>query len=496
MRLWALRLLADRRQLLSGQVYEIVHSLTRTSGPEFISQLAASLQRLPTKQALPLLAQILLNEQYTSDPYIPSQLWWALETHVTKSPDSVLSWLAKTPLWQTPIVETKLASLLARRLASDPSEANLSHLARLLEMAPKTTTPILVRGIEAGLQGITLTTIPAALERALVKASLQDPQSVDLLLFGLRLRSSGALRTAIARILNPGPGRVELIKALSESPTPTVTIAFLTLAETDSDLEVRRAAIHGLQRTQDLSTPKRLLKIQEPALQPNILTVLSGRPSWARHLMDALEAETVAIEALSVDQILVLKGHGDTGLTQRLEKLIAKPMPAADKQAKIQSTLALLNKGEDIGDPKAGATVYAQVCAACHQLFDQGAHIGPDLTGYDRSNREFLVTAIIDPNLGVREEYELTTLTLRSNSEGTESTIVSGFVRGLTDTQLTLQDLTGQTTTLATRDILKKDNAPTSLMPEGLLDALTETQIHDLFAYLQSSNPTQERPAN
>ena len=145
-RLWTLRLLADRGQPVSPQLYEVIHSLARSSAPQFISQLAASLQRLPTHQALPLLTQILLTEQFTSDTYIPSQLWWALETHATQSPESVLSWLADTSLWQTPIVETKLATLLARRLASDPSEANLNRLGILLDMAPDAMIPILVRG--------------------------------------------------------------------------------------------------------------------------------------------------------------------------------------------------------------------------------------------------------------------------------------------------------------------------------------------------------------
>ena len=328
------------------------------------------------------------------------------------------------------------------------------------------------------------------LDRALAKVSSQNPQSMDTLLFGLRLQSQGARETALARIQRRMKGRIALIKALAESPTPKLTETLLTLAEKDADPEVQRTAIHALQRVQDTSIPQRLLKMATPALRPSILTVLSGRPSWAAQLMDAFQSQTLAIEDLTIDQRLVIKSHGDPALIQRLQKLTTKPEPNADKQAKIQAILALLKKTK--GDPKAGATIFSQVCAACHQLFDQGTHIGPDLTGYDRSNREFLVTAIVDPNLGVREEYELTTITLRPVSEGTEATIVSGFVRSLTDTQLTLQDLTNQTTTLATRDIVKKENAPTSLMPAGLLENLSESQIQNLFAYLQSAQPNQE----
>ncbi|MGY8688232.1 MAG: c-type cytochrome, partial [Verrucomicrobiales bacterium] len=153
------------------------------------------------------------------------------------------------------------------------------------------------------------------------------------------------------------------------------------------------------------------------------------------------------------------------------------------KQKRIHDTIVLVRNQP--GDAEAGAAVFAQACAACHQLFGKGGTIGPELTGYERGNLEFLVTAVADPNLGVREEFELTTVTLRPREGSEEPTVLSGFVKALTNTQLTLQDLTGHTSVIATRDILKKENSPVSLMPDGLLDTLTDEQIRDLFAYLQ-----------
>ena len=96
------------------------------------------------------------------------------------------------------------------------------------------------------------------------------------------------------------------------------------------------------------------------------------------------------------------------------------------------------------------------------------------------------MTAIIDPNLGIREELELTTVTLRPSKDGQSAVVLSGFVTALTDTQLALVDLTGHTSTVAVGDILSKTNTPVSIMPEGLLDSLTETQTRDLFAFLQA----------
>ena len=150
-RTWMVRLLVDQETDLTPNVYELVHQLARSEEPVLVSQLAASLQRLPAAQALPILRQVLLTERFSSDPYIPSQLWWALEKQFTNAPEATLAWLEEMPLWHTPIMETRLSTLLARRLASDPSESNLKRIAQLLVTVPEATVPAMIRGVEQGL---------------------------------------------------------------------------------------------------------------------------------------------------------------------------------------------------------------------------------------------------------------------------------------------------------------------------------------------------------
>ena len=123
----------------------------------------------------------------------------------------------------------------------------------------------------------------------------------------------------------------------------------------------------------------------------------------------------------------------------------------------------------------------------CHKLGDLGRDIAPDLTGYERGNLDFLLPAIVDPNLGVREEFELVTLTLRQKGDldSAETTALTGFISDATDQTVTLKDLVGNKTLIAKRDISEQNRAAISVMPEGLLDALTDQQIRDLFAFLQ-----------
>jgi putative heme-binding domain-containing protein len=112
--------------------------------------------------------------------------------------------------------------------------------------------------------------------------------------------------------------------------------------------------------------------------------------------------------------------------------------------------------------------------------------VGPELTGYDRKNLSFLLPAIIDPSLALREEYELVTLQLRPAPLDDEGPILSGFVTHLADQTLTLKDLGGNETVIRLADIASREHSSTSIMPEGLLDGLSKQQVADLMAYIQA----------
>ena len=123
----------------------------------------------------------------------------------------------------------------------------------------------------------------------------------------------------------------------------------------------------------------------------------------------------------------------------------------------------------------------------CHKFGDQGRDIGPDLTGYEMKNLDYLVPAIVDPNLGIREGYELATLTLRPVGNASPA-VLTGFLTDANERTVTLKDLAGLKTVIARVDLANESRAPISVMPEGLLDALSEQELRDLVAYLQAGN--------
>jgi putative heme-binding domain-containing protein len=133
------------------------------------------------------------------------------------------------------------------------------------------------------------------------------------------------------------------------------------------------------------------------------------------------------------------------------------------------------------GDAGAGKKVFAAVCGQCHALRGEGGRVGPDLTGYDRKDTEFLVTSIVDPSAAIRPEFAGYII------ETTDGRLLNGPVVESSPEVVTVEEgLPPATTrfTVARSQIKRMAESPVSRMPEALLDKLPPQQVRDLFAYL------------
>jgi putative heme-binding domain-containing protein len=118
----------------------------------------------------------------------------------------------------------------------------------------------------------------------------------------------------------------------------------------------------------------------------------------------------------------------------------------------------------------------------CHTLFEPGGKVGPELTGANRSDLDYVLQNILDPSAVVGKDYQATVIRLKNDR------VISGIIRMETKDVVTL--LTeNDTLTIAVADIDARKTAEISMMPEGLLANLNDEQTRDLVAYLQS--PTQ-----
>ena len=130
-------------------------------------------------------------------------------------------------------------------------------------------------------------------------------------------------------------------------------------------------------------------------------------------------------------------------------------------------------------NPSRGRVLYDQTCGTCHRLFGEGGDIGPDLTGSNRTDLDYLLRNILDPNAEIPNIYRAATIELD------DGRVIAGMIAGETPSLVTLRT-TNEVVPISRSEIRTLTQADVSMMPEGLLNPLSDPQIRDLIAYLRS----------
>ena len=124
-----------------------------------------------------------------------------------------------------------------------------------------------------------------------------------------------------------------------------------------------------------------------------------------------------------------------------------------------------------------GRAVFRRTCGSCHKLYDEGGTIGPDLTGSNRSNLEYLLSNVLNPSGDVQDAYRLVIVGTRDGRTH------SGTVVSETDRQLTLRVVGRDPIVIPKSEIQQREATTMSMMPPGLFDALAEQEVVDLVGY-------------
>lgn len=127
-----------------------------------------------------------------------------------------------------------------------------------------------------------------------------------------------------------------------------------------------------------------------------------------------------------------------------------------------------------------GRELYLATCASCHVLYGDGRAVGPELTGSNRGDLDYLLRNILDPNADIGRDNQLVTVELA------DGRVAAGIVRAETAAAITLVNQ-AETVTLSKEQIRRQERLEISLMPSGLFSALTEPDVADLIAYLQTT---------
>src|SRR5579871_3597039 len=205
-----------------------------------------------------------------------------------------------------------------------------------------------------------------------------------------------------------------------------------------TDHAVRSAVLRGLAAYSDPATPALILDHYASftdAEKADAIATLTSRPAYALALLDAMEKDRVPrrdLSAFTVRQLLALK---DKNLTERLTKVWGSIRPPSAEKATLLAKYKALVTPDALkkADRKHGRELFSRTCANCHTLFGEGAKIGPDLTGSQRANPEYILTKVLDPSAVVARDYQMTVLTTA------DGRTLSGLVKEEDDKLVLLQ---------------------------------------------------------
>lgn len=477
-RTWAVRFVSESQSTKSRSAVALAGMAASEPSAQVRLALASAALRLPDKPAWQILESLSGRAEDADDRNLPTLLWQGIAKRMPASPDRALTIAKSTPI-----------PLLADWIYWYAARLSDQGLTRALESLNKTQGDLLRRRMAILVHALgsrgNLTTPPAIWGR--LSSTLYANPDTQLrrqaeylgVACGDRTRF-GALRAALS---NPGTDASErqhafrtLGRALDSDSLP----AFLPLLE---DSAFRARVIPVLARFGDPRVADGLIRNLEAwplAEQQAALNALTGRASFGLALIDAVQSGTVKRDRLTSFHLRRLQSLDNSELQKRLTAVWGRMgSTSAEKQARINALEKIVDEAPLWAyDGRAGQQQFKKLCSQCHRVGNDGARIGPELTGAGKHGTRYLVENIIDPNAVIGADFQVTTL------ETKQGEVISGLVTSRSPDSITLRT-TAEQVVIARKEIVKESTSDNSLMPEGLLDSLSEREQIELIKFLR-----------
>lgn len=500
MRVWGVRLLTDDRPLdtalgesradripIDDALTNALVNLARRDVSGLVRlALASTLQRIPTAVRPKLAAALLGHSEDAGDHNLPALIWHGLIPLADRQPAALIPLAIESRL---PQVRYWAARRCAELALSHPEL--MSNLFRRATDKPSGARQDVVLGAVVGLSGQRKAPQPASWPAFLATFSQASPDVQDALRTIAVVFGDGRALEEVRRLVFDEKAEVEHRRAALETLIDAEPADLSDVCK--KLLKVRflnKTALAGLARFDDPAIGRELARNYKefhPSERAAVIETLVTRPSFASELLGQIAAGKIARTDLSAAQARQIRTFDDPRLTAQLAEVWGELRDSPqDKQQLIDRLKQELTPARIAEADKAhGRALFGKTCASCHRLFGSGAEIGPDLTGGNRKNLDYLLANIVDPSAVVSKDYLMSVLAL------TDGRVVNGIIVAETDAVLTVQ--TAQAKQAIAKDEIE-DRSPSklSLMPDGLLQPLGQADICDLFAYLMGE--TQVEP--
>ena len=470
-RAWAVQLLCEDKTPSAEALAKFAQMAKDDSSPVVRLYLASAMQRVDQATSWKIADQLARHGEDQEDHNLPKMLWFGLEPLVKANPAKALELAA---LAEIPMI----SQYVARRLVdADAAEMVIAALGK----TPKTSVSLL-EGMRDGLEGRYDLKAPA--NWAPVYASLKqtndrraqlalqvaqrfgDTEAAQKLMSTLKDKNASLeqRRQALQAMTNrKRPELVDEIPGLLNEPGMRMD-AIRAVADYDKESLGKLL----ITRYNEFSAPEKMQAVQ----------TLSSRSRYGWLMTQALKEQLIPkrdVPPYVARQLLRVVGSGFVEVWGPIEQ-----EPSLEKAyAKYQRLIT--DKAVVSADPVKGEAVFQRTCGSCHKMYGKGGIIGPDLTGSNRANLDYLLFNVLNPSGEIQDDYKLVVVTTR------DGRTYSGNVVSENERQLTMRVVGQDAVVINKSNIQSREVTPTSLMPIGLFDNLTNVEILDLVKYLRTT---------
>lgn len=282
-------------------------------------------------------------------------------------------------------------------------------------------------------------------------------------------------------------GRSDAIRLAALSALATIdatrseSVLAQRLADAGESLSVREKLAESLSGSKSSASRNTLLMALATSptrLANSIAAALAGSRDGADSLLQAIASGKASPRLLLERSVRVkLDALKDARIGARIAQL-TEGLPPADAAVAelLRRRAAAFSQSQ--ADAVAGAAVYRQHCANCHQIGGKGTQIGPHLDGIGVRGLERLLEDTLDPNRNIDPAFRMTTVHLKTGQ------VLSGLVLREEGEVVVIADNQGREQRIEKSRIESREVSPLSPMPANWSDQIPEKDLFDLMAYL------------
>ena len=346
------------------------------------------------------------------------------------------------------------------------------------------TRKVLLNGILKGLEG--RRNVPAPDGWSDLNQQLQKSDDKQLREMASRLSQifgdEAALQHALKTLLDSGATIETRSAALNSLVTQRYSNLGKHLRPLLDEPELRLQVIRAYGSIGDAVAPKILLgqfPTYETQAQRAIIETLATRKDFAKALVRA------------IDQKIIDKNEIPSYLARSLRDLLGEEFTVVygeipelnqdTKQMIAEFRKKITPQALEKASASRGRVVFNKTCAACHLLYGEGGKIGPNLTGSNRANLDYLLLNSLDPSADVPESYRMVII------QTVDGRVLSGVIAEENSQRIVLKTVDQPELIIAQSDVDARKVSELSMMPAGQLQKLKEQELFDLIKYMQTT---------